>query len=261
MFADYHTHTRYSHGRGTVRDNVLAARRRGLERIAITDHGPANIGFGIRSSETLLEIKAEVRRVAAEFEDIEVLVGVEANVISLDGQLDVDDEVLQELDLVLVGLHDLVIPASLGDGLRLVAGNALARRLFPGWSHRTRRDNTEALVAAVNRYEIDIVTHPGLKLNIDTRELAEACRRRQTALEINATHGYLTEEFARVAAREGVSFAINSDAHRPSQVGELEAGIQVALAAGIGPEQIVNARSWTGPGTKEPRERDPAWRT
>ena len=40
LWGDYHTHTSYSHGRGTVGDMVLAAKDRGLKEVAITDHGP-----------------------------------------------------------------------------------------------------------------------------------------------------------------------------------------------------------------------------
>lgn len=251
IFADYHTHTRYSHGKGTIRDNVEAARRQGLSCVAITDHGPANIGFGIRSARDLLEIKEECRRLSQEFDDIQILAGVEANVISLDGELDVPREILGELDILLVGLHDLIVPGSFRDGLSLVMGNFIATYLNRRWTPGIREANTRALVEAVYRYEIDIITHPGLKLDIDTRHLARACRERQTALEINSAHGFLTEEFVRVAAAEGARFAVDSDAHSPARVGDLEAGIRVARAAGLTPDQIINAR----PATPTPRGR------
>ena len=47
MTGDFHTHTVHSHGEGTIRDNVLAARAKGLREIAITDHGPGNQENGI----------------------------------------------------------------------------------------------------------------------------------------------------------------------------------------------------------------------
>ena len=39
MIADYHTHTVYSHGTGSVLENALIAKEKGLKEIAITDHG------------------------------------------------------------------------------------------------------------------------------------------------------------------------------------------------------------------------------
>ena len=48
MKFDWHTHTTYSHGKGSVEDNVLEARRKGLESVAITDHGPGHFGYGFR---------------------------------------------------------------------------------------------------------------------------------------------------------------------------------------------------------------------
>ena len=77
VFADLHTHTRFSHGRGTVEDNVRAAAQRGLSQVAITDHGPASFfTVGIRNFSVLDEIRRgpAVRQKYG----IEVLVGLEA---------------------------------------------------------------------------------------------------------------------------------------------------------------------------------------
>ena len=48
MTFDIHTHTTYSHGKGSIEDNVKAGLARGLEKIAITDHGPGHLTYGIR---------------------------------------------------------------------------------------------------------------------------------------------------------------------------------------------------------------------
>ncbi|MCL4514832.1 MAG: PHP domain-containing protein [Firmicutes bacterium] len=241
LFADYHTHTRYSHGTGTVEDNVLAARARGLKQVAISDHGPASLfGVGVRNLATFGKIREEVRECNARYPEIGVLTGVEANVIGADGALDVPGPVLEELDIVLAGLHVTVMPASLADGFKLGLLNAL-RSLDSRLGKLARDLNTKALVEAVYRYPIDIVTHPGLRLSIDTRELARACAQNGTAMEINTGHGQTTVEFIQVAAAEGVDFAIGSDAHQPSRVGDLEAGLELALRAGLSPDRIINA--------------------
>lgn len=242
LVADYHTHTRYSHGSGTVEDNILAARRRGLKAVAITDHGPAMVfGLGVKGAGTLLRIKEDVNRYNQVYPDIRTYAGVEANVIGVDGTLDVPRRVLKELDLVLAGLHLQVRPKTLADGFHLIAGNIILARTSRRLKQRVRVVNTKALVEAVNRYDINIITHPGLHLDIDTAELARACARRGTSMEINAGHGYMTEEYVRIAEHHGATFAIDSDAHRPENVGRLERGLAVAEKVGLNPERIINA--------------------
>ncbi|MFO8059589.1 MAG: PHP domain-containing protein, partial [Bacillota bacterium] len=76
--ADWHTHTIYSDGMGTVQDNARAAVGRGLRSVAVTDHGPAALTAGVWRAEVLLTALRDVRRVREEL-DIEVLAGVEAN--------------------------------------------------------------------------------------------------------------------------------------------------------------------------------------
>lgn len=241
IFADYHTHSEYSHGRGSIVGNLRAAQQRGLKAIAITDHGPATaFGMGVPDERTLLKIKARLRSLAPHFPGLRILAGVEANVITLDGDLDVSDRVLAELDVVLVGLHPTILPKTLRDAAGLIGVNALSRYLKEA-RRLARRLNTRTLIRAVERHRIDIITHPGWRLSIDTRALARACAACGTALEINAAHGFLSREYVRVAAAEGVRFAIGSDAHSPSCVGRLEAGVAVAEALGLRPEQIINA--------------------
>lgn len=241
IYADYHTHTRYSHGRGTVEENIRAGIAKGLEAVAISDHGPAGIGIGIRNADTLQEIQQEVEACKEKYPVIRPLTGVEANVISLDGALDVPEARLQELDIVMAGLHWQIIAASLQDQAGLVFGNILGRYSRRA-AAKARVANTKALVEAVNRYKIDVITHPGLKMSIDTKELACAAAKRGTALEINASHGRMTPEYVRVGLQEGVKFAIGSDAHRPERVGEFDRALQIAAAAELTAEEIINAR-------------------
>jgi putative hydrolase len=240
LFADYHTHSQYSHGKGNIVGNIEVAIRKGLEAIAITDHGPAMaFGLGVKRASDLLQIKAEIRQVQQYFPQVKVLAGVEANILNEAGDLDVPTEILAQLDLVLVGLHPNLFPRL--ESLRLLGyhyGGKLSRTL----NARARKFNTQALVNAVQRHPVDIVTHPGLKLAVDTKELAQVCAARGTALEINSSHGYLTTEFVQVAVAAGVKFAINSDAHRPEDVGNLAAGLAIAEKVGLTAADIINAR-------------------
>lgn len=246
LFADYHTHTKYSHGQGTVQENVAAARSKGLEQIAITDHGPANPVLGIRRAGVLFDIQKEVAFFNSRYDDIHVLTGVEANIVGSDGKLDVPRSILKKLDIVLAGLHRFTWFTDWRAGTAMYMKNPLSKVKLGSISERLARkvrlQNTKSVIEAVYRYDIDIITHPGLHMPVDTYELARACAKRGTALEINAAHGTSLSDFARAAATQGVSFAIDSDAHHPRDVGRLEAGLAVAEKLGLGADRIINAR-------------------
>ncbi|MGE5591540.1 MAG: PHP domain-containing protein [Bacillota bacterium] len=245
IFADFHTHTLYSHGKGTVEENLLAGKARGLEMVGITDHGPGSTPWVRATVGRIRRLIDEVGYYNERMEGMRALAGVESNVVSLRGEIDVPPELIEELDLLLVGFHTQIVARSLADQWKIFGRTALSR-YSTALRERERVEVTKALVEIVERHPVDIVTHPGLRVSIDTAELARACARRNTALEINAGHGFMTRAFAEVAARESASFAIDSDAHRPGDVGRLERAVNVALAAGLQPEQIWNARGDDG---------------
>lgn len=247
LFADLHTHTLYSHGKGRVEDNVKAAIAKGLKVVAITDHGPANLfGVGIKDAETLLDIKAEVEECRQKHKGIQILVGVEANIIGLDGRLDVPDALLEEMDIVLAGLHLMVKTEEIRDALGLFLPNTVDKWTGVSMKVPWVRDylmeiNTRAVVNAVKSKRIHIVTHPGWGVLIDTATLARACAQRGTVLEINVSHLPPGGEYVRIARGEGAKFVINSDAHRPEDVGCLEPGIKIAEETGLSPDEVINA--------------------
>lgn len=242
FFADYHTHTTYSDGRGTVRENVEAALARGLEAVGITDHGPKNISVGVDKPETYLAIKEEIRTLNDKYEKINILAGAEADITGVDGSIDIPKEVVRELDLLIVGLHPFVIPDSISDGWRLVVQNQLCK-LSRRCLERVRNTNTKALIEAMHCYDVDIISHPNLKMPVDIRAVAEACARREVAFEINTGHYYDKTELIREAAAAGVTFVVNSDAHFPQTVGELSAAALWLEKLHIPPDMVMNARN------------------
>lgn len=239
LFADYHTHTKYSDGRGTLEENVLAARALGLEQIGISDHGPNNIGTGVESSETYLQIKQEAARVNAQYPEIKVLVSTEADIISIDGKLDVSDNIIKELDYLIVGLHPYIMPDRFSD-LSFVLDNQLSK-ISQSVKDKIRNVNTKALTEAVESHDVKFVSHPGLGMEVNLRELARVCSQNQTALEINTGHHFQTVEFITEAEKEGATFVINSDAHFPQTVGRLDMGLELAAKAKLPPEMVINA--------------------
>lgn len=236
---DFHTHSHYSDGRNNIENMVDAAREKGLKTIAITDHGPANIGAGVRHSGTFLTIKDEIKKIQKNRPDIKILAGAEANVISCKGDIDIPGDIIDQLDILLIGLHPYVKPKSFRDGLAFVLGNQLAKIILP-LRNKVAHMNTKALVEAVHKHKVDVVTHPGLGLPVDIEEVARACVDNDTAFEINTGHNYQSVEQIRRAAKTGVKFIINSDAHFTKTVGELEPGLALLAQVHVPLKQIVN---------------------
>lgn len=228
--SDLHTHTVFSHGTGTVEDNVRAAMAAGLKRVAITDHGFEHMFYSVRDVDAYLE---EIRRVRDTYRgSIEVLSGAEFNLMSLDGDIDMPKGYEKEFNIVLMGYHKLVKYHGARNFLHfmtpMVGAKALAR-------------NTQAYVNAMERNKIDIITHPGYGIPIDKLEVARAAQKYGTALEVNAKHPEFTPEQLRACAQTGVLFSVGSDAHSPQNVGGFGPAIERAEEAGLTAAQIINA--------------------
>lgn len=236
---DYHMHTLYSDGRAGVQEMVSAADRRGLREVGLADHGPRNIGTGVRNEEVFLQIKKELRSLEESYPSLRLLAGAEANIICPDGRLDLSEMIIKDLDFLVVGLHPYVLPRGV-DGWKWVLGN----HVFPRsglLGSRVKNQNTKALMEAVYRYDVRLVSHPGLKMEIEIPEVARACQARGTAWEINTGHKFPNYSQILEAKRWGVDFIVNSDAHYPESVGNLEYGAWVLEKAGVDVGRVRNA--------------------
>ncbi len=240
LYGDYHTHTIYSHGSGSIRDNVEAALKKGLKEIAICDHGPGHYLYGVKKKNIPI-MREEIDRLNEEYSkrDIKILLGVEANLTGFDGNIDMDDELIKQTDILLLGYHYGVVPEGLKNGLGLYIMNPITKFLPIG--RKTALElNTMAFVKAINNYSIDFVTHPGSKAKVDIRTLAREAGKVGTALEINSKHSQLSVESIEIAMKEDVEFIINSDAHTPEDVGNIEKAIKRAKDAGLPMDRIRN---------------------
>lgn len=241
FYADWHTHSVYSDGHGTIEENVLAARTRGLEQLAITDHGPRNIGVGVKTADTYLRINTEIKDINEKFTDILVKTGAEADIISLEGAIDIPAWTAEGLDILIVGLHPYIWPTTVDGVWSLVGINQIAQ-VSKRMREKARVNNTKALKEAVYKHDVDIISHPNLKMSVDIRELAAVCASEGTALEINTGHHYDKEELVRLAAKESVDFVVNSDAHFPETVGNLAEGGALLEKYNVPPERVLNAK-------------------
>lgn len=240
FFADWHIHSTYSDGRGTIEENVLAALAKGLKEIAITDHGPNNIGVGVDNLQAYTRIQEEVLAVNQKCPEITVKTGAEANIIALDGSIDIPYKVMNLLDILIVGLHPYVYPSTANGGWSFVGLNQLAR-FSRSARDKARVNNTKTLKEAVARNDVDFISHPNLGMPVDIAELGEVCATYETALEINTGHHYDKEVVISQALKTGVKFVVNSDAHFPETVGELSSGGILLEKYNIPKERVLNA--------------------
>ena len=243
---DYHIHSVYSDGRATLEQIAQAALERGLLEVGIADHGPRNIGVGVKDGRTFLEIKDKLKGLKLKYPELRLYAGAEADVINPAGLLDIGKNIIKQLDYLLVGLHPYVLPRD-GSGAGWILGNLAAGAFGAGvlgtgaWKRLVRNQNTKALVEAIHRNNVLAIAHPGLKMEIDIPETARACVSKDTAWEINCGHRFPGYKDILEAARCGVDFIVNSDAHFMETVGSLQYGSRLLAKAGIPAERVKNA--------------------
>lgn len=236
VIGDYHTHTNYSHAKGTIEENVVSAIKAGLKEIGIAEHGPKTLFVGV-SEKNLHKIADEIIKLRDKYPEIKILFNIEANLLDIYGNIDVPESILPRLDMLLMGFHPNIIPSK--DYLPMLFNNCMAR-FSSHIKNEARKMNTTAMINAINKNDVDIITHPGHKVDIDTHQLAKACAKTNTALEINCRQGHKLKDFVDIALDEGVKFYLNSDAHKPKDVGKMEEGIKIAMDLKIPKESIIN---------------------
>ncbi len=237
---DYHTHTLYSHGKGTILQNVEVAIDKGLEAIAITDHGPGHVTYGVKR-EKVKKMREEIEDLNETYSDFDIKLGVEANIIHSNGELDIRQDEMKNYDIILAGYHYGVFGNNFALSGFIHMGNYVSSITSIQFK-RLKIMNTEAIIKALNLNEIHILTHPGSKGFVYMDEVANACYKNHTLMEINNNHRHLTVEEIMEASKTNVRFIINSDAHSPEKVGEFSKGLRRAEEAGLPINRIINIR-------------------
>jgi len=239
---DYHTHTTYSHGKGSIEDNVKAAIAAGLKGIGISDHGPGHLTYGIKRS-AVPKMQEEIKALRLKYPRIEIFMSVEANIISCGNFLDVAKEEFRDYDYVIAGYHYGVKNGYCVRNYvseKLGKSNVMSACETSGRTKDLLVKNTEMTVKALYENRIKILTHPGDKGPFDMDELARACENTGTLMEISTWHKHLTfDEIKRVSAYD-VGFVVSSDAHTPGRVGDVSDAVKRAFEAGLDPERIIN---------------------
>ena len=220
---DLHCHSRWTDGHHSIREMALAAKARGLEYLAITDHSRRIAAVHGLDPSRLREQIDEIGR--TEVAGITLLKGIEVDILE-DGTLDLPDLLLAELDIVVAAVHSSF--------------------------NLPRARQTERILRALDHPRVTMLAHPLGRL-IDAREPYEvdmlkiirraAARGRFLELNAHPERLDLSDTHCRMAKDEGVLVAISSDAHSVQQFDNLRYGIGQARRGWLEKKDVLNALS------------------
>ncbi|MGL5315563.1 MAG: PHP domain-containing protein [Peptostreptococcaceae bacterium] len=234
ILADYHTHTQYSHGKGTIEDNVKEAISKGIKTIGISDHGYKHMTYGIKVKD-IYKMREEIDNLKLKYKNIDILLGIECNILDDNGNIDVDEKILKVVDYVMAGYHFGSIPTSIRGAL-----NHCDNYIFK--SKKSKAYNTRAIINAMKKNDIFIITHPGDKGDVDIRAIAKVAKETDTRLEINSSHGFLNVKQLEEIKLIKNKFIIGSDAHISENVGNFELAMKIIREANLDLSLVENIK-------------------
>jgi DNA polymerase (family 10) len=222
---DLHMHSTWSDGVATIEEMALAAKKRGLKYVAITDHSKRVTIAGGLTAAALRRQWAEIDCINEEIKGITILKGVEVDILERGG-LDLDDDVLAEADWVVASVHF-------------------------GQS-QPREQITRRVIEALENPYVSAIAHPtGRLLNqraayaIDLDAVLKKARDQGKMMELNAHPSRLDlDDVACATARKlGVPVVISTDAHNIGGLDAMRYGVLQARRGGLTAADVANTRS------------------
>ncbi len=223
ILTDLHTHTMAcSHAYSTLYENTLAAKEKGLELIAMTDHAPS---MSDAPHEWHFLVFHDIPGV---INGVKVLKGAEVNILNKAGEVDLSDGILKnKIELAIASIHSMTYKEE------------------PGGDH------TETWLNVIKNPHIDILGHsgsPDFLYDIDT--VVSAAKAANKCIEINS-HTYTARksswdrcrEIALACKRLGAPIVVSSDAHFMSEVGNFNAAVEMLCEIEFPEELIMNLNS------------------
>ncbi len=231
---DYHTHTTLSHGSGSLEDNIKAAIAAGLKEIAITDHGFGHRTYAVKRKEWY-GARADIALLRKQYPQIKILLGLECNIISANGDVDLLEGERDTLDIMVCGFHRLVKANSMKDSFGFCLPNLMGAK-----SPKMIAKNTDAYIKLIEKHSVDVISHLNYSIVTDAVEVARACREYGVFLELNGKRINLTDAEIEKITEEGTQFIVDSDAHSPQKVGDFAVPQSVIDRIKIPEVQIAN---------------------
>jgi DNA polymerase (family 10) len=221
---DLHVHTSESDGQNTLEEMALAARARGYEYLAVTDHSKRlTVARGL-DAKRLRKQMEEIDRINAKLKGCVILKGIEADILE-NGELDLPNEVLKDLDLVIGAVHShFQLPE--------------ARQ-------------TERIMKAMDNPYFTMLAHPSGRLlleregyAVDMSRLLQHAKERGCFMELNS-HPLrldLDDSHCRAARDMGILICINTDAHSIAELNHVRFGVGQARRGWLEAKHVLNTR-------------------
>lgn len=223
---DLHMHTNATDGKATLEEMAVAARERGLKYIAITDHSKrVSMANGL-DAPRLRRQWAAIDRLNERIQGIQVLKGIEVDILERGG-LDLEDDVLEEADWVVASVHY--------------------------GQNQPREQITERILGALENPFVSAIAHPTGRLinrrkpyEVDLEAVFKAAYRYGKLLELNANPARLDlDDVACAAAKaSGIPIVISTDAHSTDGLAVMRYGVMQARRAGLTKKDVANTRTW-----------------
>lgn len=219
---DVHMHTVETDGKNTIEEMAEAARERGYKYMAITDHSK-NLAFanGLDDKRAVEHI-ARIREANKKIEGITIFAGIEVDILA-DGELDLSDDVLAQMDIVIASVHSVF--------------------------NQEPAKMTDRLLKAISNPNTSLVGHPTGRLLLrrdsyafDMHAVLTAAAKHKVAMELNAYPDRLDLNDAnlRQAKQHGVKIVINTDAHHTSHMDKVRFGVLQARRAWLTKDDVLN---------------------
>lgn len=217
---DTHCHSISSgHAYSSITENAKYASQIGLKLLAITDHAPKMPGA------CNLLYFLNLRVLPKYINGVEILKGVELNILDEEGTIDLPEKILQELDIKIASLHPPCIEC------------------------KGKLENTKAVVNTMKNKHINIIGHlgdPRYPINID--EVVDCAKKTNTLIEINNSSLNYNNgraggddtiiEILNSCKKKGTSIVLASDAHYHTYIGNFE-NIEKLLEITKFPEELI----------------------
>jgi DNA polymerase (family X) len=219
---DVHMHTVETDGKNTIEEMAEAAKARGYKYMAITDHSK-NLAFanGLDDTRALAHIK-RIREANTKIDGITIFAGIEVDILA-DGDLDLSDDVLAQMDVVIASVHSVF--------------------------NQEPAKMTERLLKAVENPNTSIVGHPTGRLQLrrdayrfDMESVLIAAAKHKVAMELNSYPDRLdlNDVHLRQAKQRGIKIVINTDSHHTSHLDKIRYGILQARRAWLTKNDVLN---------------------